>query len=284
VTNPSNNWLADSGNGNLPFDPKMTSYYTVGTEDSRGQGPSNQVVDVRRGYVRTDERLLDSYARAVGRQYLFFLFNPGGISTSYSMQAENPQMAKLFQASGSAGEATPLVTSLTQTLSFSLLFDRTYEVRQGSTEGAWRDVRAALAMAGVMQGSDASAIYTSGSDFAVGAMAMRAMYFHFGNQAGGLTYYGYLTNLSIEYTNFSRAMIPIRVGMRLDAVLLPNNEPQQSGEVADANIVGHGYPGAQSSTERGFPGAQNLSDKTYNTNTGDFNPGEFQTPDYNYWQ
>src|ERR1044072_1215311 len=125
MTTPNTNVnVSGAGNWNLPFDPRMTSYSTIGTEDSRGQGPSNQVVDVQRGYIRTDERLLDSYGKDVGKQYLYFLYNPSGISTGYSMQMDAPSLAKLY-AKGS-GEADPLVTSLSQTLDFSLLFDRTY--------------------------------------------------------------------------------------------------------------------------------------------------------------
>jgi hypothetical protein len=181
------------------------------------------------------------------------------------MQMDNPTLAKLFNKG--AGQADPLITSLSQTLDFSLLFDRTYEVREGSKEGAWRDVRAALALAGIMKGSTAGEIYTSGSDVGVGAMAMRAMYFHFGNQTGGLTYYAYMTNLSIEYTHFSRAMIPIRVGMRISAVMLPNND-KVTQDVAD-----FGLPDSGSAT--------NLDDQMFNPSTGDFNSDQLQAPLFN---
>lgn len=258
---------ARSGNSNLPFDPRMTSYSSIGTEDSRGQGPNNQIVDVLRGYIRTDERVLDSYRKDVGRQYLYFLYNPSGIITNYSMQMDQPQLAKLFNKG--AGQADALVTSLSQTLEFSLLFDRTYEVREGDKEGAWKDVRAALALAGVLTGTDAGQIYTTGSDTSVGAMAMRAMYFHFGNQKGGLTYYAYMTNLAIEYTHFSRSMIPIRVGMRISAVMLPNNE-QKAPDVAD-----YGLPDSGSAT--------NLDDQLFNPTTGDFNSEQLQAPLFSVW-
>ncbi|MFI6495896.1 hypothetical protein [Nonomuraea typhae] len=210
--------LPGAGNWNLPFDTRLTTYGDIGTVDSRGRGNVDRTVRVQRGFVRTDPQGLDANGKKPELRYLYFLYNPATISTGYGTQWDAPTTALAMR--NDAGEATPL-TQLQQTIDFSLLFDRTYEVMDGSPEGAWRDVRAALAMTGVMSNVDASAVYTTGSDFETGPMMPTPMYFHFGNQTGGLTFHAYLTSMSIEYTHFSKNMIPMRVGMRISANMLP---------------------------------------------------------------
>ncbi|GAA2322265.1 hypothetical protein GCM10010149_89270 [Nonomuraea roseoviolacea subsp. roseoviolacea] len=227
--------LPGAGNWNLPFHPRLTTYGSLGTVDSRGQGMTGREVGVKRGYIRTNPRALDGDAARTPLRYLYFLYNPATISTNYSVQLDNGASAATMDADSSAR----YIGELSQTLNFSLLFDRTYEVMEGSKEGAWRDVRAALALAGIIKGVDQSAINTTGSDFDIGPMIFMPAYFHFGNQVGGLTYYGYLTGMSIEYTHFSKDMIPIRVGMHMSVNFLPSARPlMESGTTPSDDVEG----------------------------------------------
>lgn len=213
-------------NSNLPFDPRITTYQPVGTPDRNGS-VNDREVDVLRGFIRTDPSKLDGLNRKVQNRYLFFLYNPSTISTSYAVETSPAATAAVADAmSGSRqGEADILSAGLQQSLDFALLFDRTFEVMGGDKEGAWRDVRAALSLVGVLDpvASSGGDIYSVTDALITGPMVMRACFFHFGNQKGGLTYYGYPTSLSIEYTHFSKDMVPIRVGMRISAMMFPSN-------------------------------------------------------------
>ncbi|MDP9870320.1 MULTISPECIES: CIS tube protein [Streptosporangium] len=206
-------------NSNGTFDRRITTYGSVGTVDSYGRGVAAREVAPERGYIRTDPKAFGADGTKPALRYLYFLYNPATISTNYGMQWDAPTTALAVRTD--SGQADPL-TQLQQGLDFSLLFDRTYEVMDGDNEGAWRDVRAALAMTGIMNRVGEEAMYSSGSNFDTGPMLPIPMYFHFGNQRSGLTYYGYLTSLSIEYTHFSKDMVPIRVGMRMSANMLPS--------------------------------------------------------------
>ena len=242
--------LPGAGNWNLPFHQNLIGYPSIGaipsTAGSTSIGAKNREVYVERGYIKSDPNAYTADQTKAPLRYLYFLYNPSTISTGYSMQTDAPTIALMLRKDN--GQAQPL-TQLQQSLDFALLFDRTYEVLEGDPEGAWRDVRAALALVGVMdnvedRGGD---IYQSDWNFQTGPMLPRAMYFHFGNQRGGMMFYGMITSLSIEYTHFSRDMIPMRVGMRVSAQLLPDPsevplwQPPSSREPSNyVNLPGEG--------------------------------------------
>ncbi|MCZ0981859.1 hypothetical protein O1L60_31105 [Streptomyces diastatochromogenes] len=119
------------------------------------------------------------------------------------------------------------------TLSFDLLFDRTYEMyggTQGVITGAQnRDDVASYK--GVI--ADVEALYNVTGAYDVTAQGrkatvLRAMqpnpcYFFFGGSASGagllannqLSYYGTVAGLNVAYTHFSREMIPQRCGLSI---------------------------------------------------------------------
>lgn len=255
VTTPSHNVnVRGAGNWNLPFDRRITSYGGIGTMDSSGRGMNGREVSLRRGYIRTDTTAKNGWGENSPPRWLYFLYNPATLSTDYSMQTDPGAVVTAFNRS--EGKYMGL---LSQYLNFSLLFDRTYEVMDGSREGAWRDIRAALALIGVLNNVDSAEMYTTGSDFDAGPMVYQPSYFHFGNQTGGVTYYGYITHLAVEITHFSKDMIPTRVGMRLSVNMLPTgagvgpgsntveagesaNQAADGREISDTEFRSEGVP------------------------------------------
>jgi hypothetical protein len=112
------------------------------------------------------------------------------------------------------------------TLSFDLLFDRTYEM-YGASPSFYDEA----AVKGVL--ADVEALYNVTGAYDVTAKGakqkvLRAMQpnpctFFFGGSASGagllanntLSYYGIVTGLTVTYTHFSREMIPQRCGLNL---------------------------------------------------------------------
>ncbi|MEV4576022.1 hypothetical protein AB0K16_22520 [Nonomuraea jabiensis] len=276
VESPNQNVnVPGAGNWNLPFDPRLVTYGGIGTVDSRGNGMNGREVALRRGYIRTDTQAKNGWGENTPNRWLYFLYNPATIATNYSMQDDPGAVITAFN--NSQGKYMGL---LTQSLDFSLLFDRTYEVMDGSREGAWRDIRAALAIIGVLNNVGEGAMYTTGSDFDAGPMVYMPSYFHFGNQTGGVTYYGYITNLSYEITHFSKDMVPVRVGMRISVNMLPTG----NGFGASAEA---GSTPSQEQTgpldERGFPGATNLTDESLSDMINKFGGNSWGGPDARIW-
>jgi hypothetical protein len=82
-----------------------------------------------------------------------FLFNPSTVSASYQMTDSTAQTALMYPLSTS-GQAQPLVP-IQQQVSFSLMFDRTYELNSSSSNadmkdfGVWLDVAAMMQFTGM---------------------------------------------------------------------------------------------------------------------------------------
>lgn len=267
--------LPGAGNWNLPFDPRLTTYGSIGTVDSRGNGVTGREVALRRGYIRVDPLALDGYGNPQEPRWLYFLYNPASIPVSYNIQTDPQTVASVYGNSN----GTPMGL-LDQSLNFSLLFDRTYEVMDGSREGAWRDIRAALAVIGVLDNVGEGEMYTTGSDYNAGPMKFSPSYFHFGNQQGGVTYYGYATNLSYEITHFSKDMIPTRVGMRISASLLPLGPNRGSGGEA-------GSTPSQEKTgtidDKEFSGQFDIPEDTLSDIVDQLDGGTYVGPDARLW-
>lgn len=114
----------DEPHSNLPFDPRMArQQFWAGAKN------------VTAGVISSDTRAigipLQDYNLAgvsVAPFYCFFMFNPAEIDTMYSFDTSDAAMLPLNLVNPQAGNGGGV---LTQSVSFNLLFDRTYEVWNG---------------------------------------------------------------------------------------------------------------------------------------------------------
>ncbi|WP_063728974.1 hypothetical protein [Streptomyces sp. RTd22] len=196
--------------GNPKFDSRMTSVPRLGLQ----RHPQTYW----RGAILQGAPLVGPSAKS-GRR-VDFLFNPTTISVSHSASA-------VLSADQRSTDGNYLGASGIGQLSFSLLYDRTYELTGGfgkngvSSEGA--EVRGVLA--------DVDAFYyVTGvyDDTAKGANAKKIQpmqslpcMFYFGGPTSNaaLSYYGYVSSLSIEYTHFTSQMVPQRCAMTVSVEL-----------------------------------------------------------------
>ncbi|MGW3153710.1 hypothetical protein [Streptomyces sp. NPDC001089] len=175
-----------------------------------------------------------------GKFYMLnFLYNPSEVQVSHSLDAANQVMPAYTRSDADNG--TPL-TAAGGTLSYSLLFDRSYEMSDPTqfdtiegTYGVMADVHVLYNLVGIntkqqvwssSSGSDAS----SDTGDVIGIMQMNPVWVHF-NQArhrfadklpnmSRMSYFGYLSSLSISYTHFTQRMTPVRCAVSITMQLM----------------------------------------------------------------
>lgn len=232
---------------NPPFAPEIRRLIDITTGGN---------LDLQRGFIKTDENALPNGFGNVF--YLFFLYNPSVINLSHVADAQTSVYRRTEDI------ATQRMRPMQQTLTFSLLFDRLYDVMeeteldaryQGarmSDLGVYADVLTLYDMLGITknlekteadpkaaEGSDELApVYNNstgefGKDYAmrpVGPMLYTACRFYFSKQ---LIFRGVITGLDISYTHWTAAMVPNRCTVNINVELLPEDDSKTSpGNIA----------------------------------------------------
>lgn len=176
-----------------------------------------------------------------GKFYMLnFLYNPSTVQVSHSIDAGNQIMPPYTRSDEDKGTA---LTSAGGSLSFSLLFDRTYEMSDPSqfttvegTYGVAADIQVLYNLVGInmkqevwSSSTSSTGTATEGGDV-VGVMSMRPVWVHF-NQArhrfadklsnmSRMSYFGYVSNLDISYTHFTQRMTPVRCAVAISMQLM----------------------------------------------------------------
>lgn len=176
-----------------------------------------------------------------GRFYMLnFLYNPSTVQVSHSLDAANQVMPAYTRSDQDKG--TPL-TAAGGSLSFSLLFDRSYEMSDPTqfntvegTYGVMADIHVLYNLVGINMKQQVWSSATS-SDAAstetgdvVGIMQMNPVWVHF-NQArhrfadklpnmSRMSYFGYLSSVDISYTHFTQRMTPVRCAVAISMQLM----------------------------------------------------------------
>lgn len=162
---------------------------------------------------------------------LYYLYNPISIQHSSTVDPGYAP-AQLFNGDGSLGDASAFL-QLQQSISFNLLFDRTYETWQadGSYLSQWgvlADIKVLYALLGMYTTFDSTGNAT-GVDAdpsqiwqttPTSVHMFRPCWAVFGPL---LKYYGAITNAEIQYTHFTQAMVPNRATVSLSMQLIPKN-------------------------------------------------------------
>jgi hypothetical protein len=186
-----------------------------------------------RGYMKTATKT-DGEPLTAGENksqyWLFFRYNPSSVSVNYALGAKSRPVPGMYL--GDQGSAK-LLGLTGGSLSFSLLFDRTYEMSDPSQHGTWAGDLGVLAdshviynMVGMNEKPTAAAEDTTDTgnpkpgDF-LGVMQLRYVWVNFMNPRNttiyrqlpahsSMRYFGYVTSISMTYTHFTQRMAPTR--------------------------------------------------------------------------
>lgn len=177
-----------------------------------------------------------------GRAVFNFMYNPQQVSASFAIESNQAQAAMLYNAPGAS---SVLAIPLSQSVNWTLYFDRTYEVNYNKPNGTANDPAIIGVQADVVQmmqftgmlsnmASGLSHIKTPVVNKG-GVMMNIFSWVYFGqnvNQAGQhntrmaaenrLGYYGFINSWSVNYTAFTQNMVPYRAQMDVSFQMLPS--------------------------------------------------------------
>lgn len=211
---------------NPPFDPRILNL------------PMRQVST---GYGGTKDSTLYRGAM-VGREAnkgvkykVNFLYNPSTIVESRSIDLNNQVLPDYARVPGDSGDYQ---TALNTTVSFSLLFDRTFEVwdskyqlDERGTFGCSVDTNAFFNLTGINQKQLVPGVRGGKSSNMVIQGPMAAvpidLYFGFGSP-GGLHYFGIVSSMGITYTHFSQQMVPVRCAVDIGFTMFSDQKGSAS--------------------------------------------------------
>lgn len=213
-----------------PFDPRLTTKVFPLT------GGNGQVLQT--GYMIWDQPLPGYSGRAVIR----YLYNPSTVSSDYNIADASAQAALNFP---NPGDSAMLAIPLSQTASWTLMFDRTFELWQSyessglpvggnadtgaGTLGVQADVLAFMQFTGMLTnysyGTAGAAPTTANTNLAAnsGIMQLVPAWAYFGNNnvANSQMYYGYINEWSVQYTHYTQYNVPIRAVVSVNFTMLP---------------------------------------------------------------
>lgn len=230
-----------------PFDPRMRSvhqpFMAGDSTFSRGFMVWDTTTAGDIGYSASDP------------PYVAFLFNPSTVQSAYQIQSTAATSTMIFGVPTASGAHIAPYTQLGQSMSFTIMFDRTYEVNSpnstrpgeglGSdvyTMGCEVDVRAMKQFTGMFSSAftGTGGYYTNTSTTTTtqqtftpangvgvgpqqGLMLMIPSYVYFGSDLIGGTsqFYGYISYWDVQYTHFTATMVPIRCVVDITYTLLP---------------------------------------------------------------
>ncbi|MDT3441770.1 hypothetical protein [Pseudofrankia sp. BMG5.37] len=135
-----------------------------------------------------------------------FHMNPSAISLSHA--ADFSGDAAVLPAGQAPDSGIDRPTSPTNTtLSMNLLIDRTYEKWDNvlGSDGVWHDVSVLYNVAGILPSG-----HTSSGDIGPLIPTYSWLLLNAGTGLWGMSYYGFIASLGIQYTHWSADMVPMR--------------------------------------------------------------------------
>lgn len=165
-------------------------------------------------------------ARGGKRFRVNFLYNPTTISVSHSIDATVlPDKSQADEADKwKPLMSNQVIGTAAGNLTFSLLFDRTYETwgekgkSPAGTNGVYEDVRALYRLTSMVPDRD-----QVGVELLADYMHAQLVTVYFGGilSPGSLAYYGVITDMEIDYTHWTYQMVPSRCVASLGMQLFP---------------------------------------------------------------
>lgn len=184
-----------------------------------------------------------------------FLYNPSTISESRSIDLNNGVLPSYARNPDDPGT---YATSLNTTVGFSLLFDRTFELWDGSYRstqpgiyGVRTDVEAFYNLLGINTPVVQTNTQTQAAPPAInpskvinvvqGPMQFIPTNLYFGdNSKGALSYFGYVSGMDITYTHFIANMTPSRCAIDISFTVLSQTVAGSSATFGTGATAGAG--------------------------------------------
>lgn len=177
-----------------------------------------------------------------GRATFNYMYNPEQINASYAIESSAAQAAMLYNAPNAS---TVLAIPLSQSVNWTLFFDRTFEVNYGRPNNTLNDPAVIGVQADVVQMMQFTGML---SNFAAGLSAIKNpvvnkggvmmnifSWAYFGQNVtprgahlsrsiaeNRLGYYGFISAWAVTYTAFTQNMVPYRATMDLTFQMLPS--------------------------------------------------------------
>ncbi len=227
---------------------------------------------VQRGYMIWASPGLPGYS---GLATVHYLYNPSTVSSDYNIADASAQASLNFP---NPGDSAMLAIPLSQTVQWSLMFDRTFELwgqygadgqpsnvpggdNDPSLIGVQADVMQFMQFTGMLtsyqygtngQGGLIAQPTTAAQNYSQNAGIMQLVpcwaYFGASNVNSNLQYYGYINEWSVQYTHWTQYNIPMRCVISVNFTMLPMPATQPQQNAADsqwsvlppANIVSPG--------------------------------------------
>ena len=261
---------------NPAFDPRML---TIGAPNLYDPTSGKQIKNtIRRGWLVNDETALPA-SGLKGR--VNFLYNPSEVNVSHGANTDSATSDQVAQAQSMGLDANEGVYALAPlgTLSLALLFDRTYELWDSSKKstlagqyGVYADVLAFYKMFGMVDGKTAPFIgpvlgdrpnHTNFNLFPSQYLAYPIIYVYLGPSS--LKFHGAVVGFNINYTHWTRGMIPTRAGIDLTINLTPDPASIGKGQGGSLNWGSATLPGDITSAQGT---TLTIPDGSYNPWTG----------------
>src|SRR5581483_9382727 len=233
------------------FSPNLQTTYL-----GLGAGGFGSIV---RGFMEWDTPL-PGYS---GLAQVQFQFNPSTLAVGYYNQT-NSQTVTDYLFSNSANTA-PVYTYLQQSISFALLFDRTYDlwgsygaaglpsridfpdqpgaINNPGAAGVGVDILAMQQITGMLAEQDTgkgnaktSPVSSNGILKPQNPAIIWPTWVYFGNSPAGVYYFGYISDWEVQITQWTQYMIPMRCVINVNFTLLPTSAAQ-SGQPAGPGLA-----------------------------------------------
>lgn len=213
---------------------------------------------IQRGYMIWDQPLPGYSDKAS----IHYLYNPSTVSADFNIADATAQAALNFP---NPGDTAMLAIPLSQTVSWTLMFDRTYELwgkynsdgtpvnpnvkaNDPAVIGVQADVMQFMQFTGMLTnysyGTATATGLTQNSNYSVnqGIMQLVPCYAYFGNSQNttNLSYYGYINEWSVQYTHWSQYNIPMRAVISVSFTMLP--PPAKQTTQPAGNNIWYVYP------------------------------------------
>ncbi|WP_274916902.1 hypothetical protein [Streptomyces sp. WZ-12] len=232
--------LSADQRSNEPWDRRQTATAGVwagnGAIGEGADGYHNELYS-RRGFIQTAK---SSGVTVAETKTLRFLYNPSTVAVTHGLDGQNMQLAQWQRSENMTGTA---LLPVNNSCSFSLLFDRTFDVlgprnKPSAKFGVMYDVNMLYNLCGINQkvkpkidgfeddgdwgdgkgkpSSDAGEVPQT----ITGPMQMNPVDIYFGGHRN-LYFYGFISNISINYSHWVQEMIPTRCAVSLTVTGLP---------------------------------------------------------------
>lgn len=193
-----------------------------------------------------------------GRATFNFMYNPQQVYAAFSIESNQAQAAMLYNAPGAS---SVLAIPLSQSVSWTLYFDRTYEVNYNKPNGTSNDPAIIGVQSDVVQlmqftgmlsnlASGTSKIKTPTVNKG-GVMMNIFSWVYFGQNVGAnatrmaqenrLGYYGFINEWDVTYTAFTQNMVPYRATIDISFQMLPSTSSSYLSNGAMAQGVLNPY-------------------------------------------